>query len=172
MSIQRSAARRHHWIAAIVALLLGGSYIGVIQGGGGLDPHEVTNAQYARFIAETGREPPPHWQDHAPPHGRSGEPVVMVNWYDAVAYCGWDSHKKLPTAAEWQAACQAGELHKLGSVWEWTTSTADGHGEGKILCGPRGTCACGHIYDPSWHNMVKGFRCTSSQPLAWRLPQP
>jgi formylglycine-generating enzyme required for sulfatase activity len=172
MPIQSSAARRHHSIATVVALMLGVWAVGVTHSGAGLDAHEVTNAQYAHFLTETGHEPPPHWQDRAPSLRRSGEPVVMVNWYDAVAYCAWDGHKKLPTVAEWQAACQAGELHKLGNVWEWTANTADGQGGGKILCGPSGTCACGHVYDPSWHNMVKGFRCMGSQPVAWGLPLP
>jgi hypothetical protein len=140
--------------------------------GGGLDPHEVTNAQYGRFIAATGHEPPPYWPNGAPPPERSGEPVVMVTWHDAVAYCVWDGQKKLPTVAEWQAACQAGQLHKLGYVWEWTASPAEEQGEAKILCGPRGTCACGHVYDAAWRNMVKGFRCTGSQPMAFHAPLP
>jgi formylglycine-generating enzyme required for sulfatase activity len=167
-----SRAERHGWIAAVVALVLGGWYIDRAQGGGGLDLHEVTNGQYARFVIATGRQPPPHWKDTAPPAGQSGDPVVMVNWYDAAAYCAWDGNKKLPTVTEWQAACQADGFLKLGNIWEWTASSVDGQGEGKILCGPRGTCACGHVYDPTWHNMVKGFRCMGSQPMAWRMPSP
>lgn len=155
------------WIAGGVVLMLGGWYGGVAMGDGGLDPHEVTNAQYARFIAVTGREAPPHWPHGVPQAGRAGEPVVMVTWHDAVAYCAWDGHKKLPTVAEWQAACQGGTLHKLGDVWEWTVTDAEGAGQSKVLCGPRGTCACGHVYDPAWRNMVKGFRCGGSQPMAF-----
>jgi formylglycine-generating enzyme required for sulfatase activity len=169
---KRAAQRpRRRWIAAAIALSLAAGAIAAALGSGGLDPHEVTNAQYARFVAVTGREPPPHWPHGRPPPGRDDEPVVMVTWYDAAAYCAWDDHKRLPTAAEWQAACQAGGLVKRGNVWEWTMSVAAGTDDGKILCGPQGSCACGHVYDPSWRNMVKGFRCTGSQPLAWHPPR-
>lgn len=166
--INRAQGRR----AILVVWMLMGWLTNAACGNGGLDPHEVTNAQYARFLAATGREPPPYWSDGLPPPGHEDEPVVMVTWYDAAAYCAWDGHKRLPTVAEWQAACQAGGLPKRGNVWEWTMSVAAGTHDGKILCGPQGTCACGHVYDPSWRNMVKGFRCMGSQPLAWRAPQP
>jgi formylglycine-generating enzyme required for sulfatase activity len=154
-------------LAALAILLVAGWQEQVVVADGPLDPHEVTNAQYARFIAATGREPPPHWPHGAPPMGQAGEPVVMVTWHDAVAYCAWDGHKKLPAVAEWQGACQAGTLHKLGDVWEWTATDAQGGGRSKILCGPRGTCACSHVYDPAWRNMVKGFRCGGAQPMAF-----
>lgn len=161
---------RYLWLAATVILLLGGWSIGATVGGSEIDPHEVTNAQYARFVAATGRTAPPYWMHGAPPDGQAGEPVVMLTWYDAVAYCNWDGTKKLPTVREWQTICHAGELQKLGDVWEWTATNAEGEGDGKILCGPRGTCACSHVYDPSWRNMVKGFRCAGSQPLALHTP--
>ena len=40
-------------------------------------------------------------------------PVVNVSWNDAVAFCGWLSHKegksyRLPTETQWEYACRAG----------------------------------------------------------------
>lgn len=70
---------------------------------------EVTNEQYARFAAATGRAAPPGAPDH---------PVTDVTWADAVAYCGW-AGLRLPTEAEWEkaAAGPAGRLYPWGDDW-------------------------------------------------------
>jgi hypothetical protein len=39
----------------------------------------VTNAQYARFVADTGHKPPEHWGGTAPPNELLDHPVVRVN---------------------------------------------------------------------------------------------
>ena len=45
----------------------------------------VTNREYARFLAATIDTPPPWWSDARFDHPE--QPVVGVNWADAVAYC-------------------------------------------------------------------------------------
>jgi formylglycine-generating enzyme required for sulfatase activity len=54
--------------------------------------------------------------------GRGTRPVVNVSWYDAQEYCGWLSRKlgctvRLPTEAEWEHACWAGQPQEHRFPW-------------------------------------------------------
>jgi hypothetical protein len=65
----------------------------------------VTNAQYSRFIIETGYPPPKHWHDKRPPENLADHPVVYISWDDAVAYAKW-AGARLPTEQEWEKAAR------------------------------------------------------------------
>jgi len=144
-----------------------------------LDRHEVTHREYMKFVQATGHPPPEYWNNGRIPGEMESEPVVLVSWYDAVAFCQWAGGKRLPTVEEWMGVCEAGKLQKDGDVWEWTsTEVSTEEGPFKALCGPLGVCDCSHRYRPHWKNMVKGFRCTGSSlqltslPLELRLTPP
>jgi formylglycine-generating enzyme required for sulfatase activity len=64
-----------------------------------IDRYEVTNAQYQKFMNETGHPQPRSWP------GGEKHPVRGASWDEAAAYCAW-AHKRLPTEAEWEAAAR------------------------------------------------------------------
>ena len=77
----------------------------------------VTNAEYARFIAATGRKVPAGWPGGKVPAGKEKHPVTNVSFEDAVAYCKYLTQKddggalyRLPAEKEWEAA--AGHMPK------------------------------------------------------------
>jgi formylglycine-generating enzyme required for sulfatase activity len=87
----------------------------------------VTNAEYARYVAATGVVPPPFLNDER--FADPGQPVVGVNWSEAVAYCRWLAGNtgirfRLPTEAEREyAALGGGE----GIDWPWEALPGGAH---------------------------------------------
>ena len=103
-----------------------------------LDKYEVTNAEYAQFISDTGRPAPAMgatvkersywqpWDGNNPPSGREDWPVTNVSPKDVEAFAAWLSKRdgvvyRLPTEEEWEFAARNGSKNYLfpwGNSWE------------------------------------------------------
>jgi formylglycine-generating enzyme required for sulfatase activity len=94
-----------------------------------IDKYEVTNKRYKRFIDATGYKVPWSqdpavaayvwdWQKRMYPESKGDDPVVLVSWDDAKAFCTW-AGKRIPTEAEWEKATRGpkGKPYPWGSEW-------------------------------------------------------
>jgi formylglycine-generating enzyme required for sulfatase activity len=94
-----------------------------------MDKTEVTNAEYADFVRDTGYQPPAHWVGNQPGAGTEMLPVVNVSYQDAVKFAEWRSKRdgvkyRLPTEEEWEYAARGGEQ---GNIYPWGNTWVQGN---------------------------------------------
>lgn len=85
-----------------------------------IDVYPVTNAQYAKFIEETGHRRPILW-------GKEGwddplQPVVGLGWDDGRVYAAW-AGKSLPTEELWEKAARGTDRR----WWPWGNDFCAGY---------------------------------------------
>ncbi len=87
-----------------------------------IDRFEVTNAQYKKFLKETGYPEPDLWgpiYNREYPPLRDSDPASDIRWIEADAYCRW-AGKRLPTEEEWEKAARGadGRKYPWGNDWK------------------------------------------------------
>jgi iron(II)-dependent oxidoreductase len=110
-----------------------------------IDRTPVTNADYMRYLEESGAEPPMYWERDGDgwlrtAMGRTEEvdprlPVIHVSWHEADAFARW-AGKRLPTEAEWEAAAAGADRDRANlDQLSFGPAPAGAYGEASSDCG-------------------------------------
>ncbi|MEP6924497.1 MAG: SIMPL domain-containing protein [Pyrinomonadaceae bacterium] len=92
-----------------------------------MDKTEVTNAEYADFVSDSGYRAPASWNNGRPSKNELDFPVSGVSLEDARAFAAWRSKRdgviyRLPTEAEWEYAARNGAD---ANVYPWGNNFAE-----------------------------------------------
>ncbi|HEX8266207.1 MAG TPA: SUMF1/EgtB/PvdO family nonheme iron enzyme [Pyrinomonadaceae bacterium] len=90
-----------------------------------LDKTEVTNEEYAEFVAATNHAAPDNWRNGKLAEEQKKLPVTNVTFFDARDFADWVSKRdnipcRLPTEQEWEYAARSGaqqNIYPWGSEW-------------------------------------------------------
>jgi formylglycine-generating enzyme required for sulfatase activity len=127
-----------------------------------IDKHEVTVAEFSRFVQET-RYPYPE-KSLTPCHygdsGRGNYPMNCVSWADANAYAVW-AGKALPSEAEWEKAARGPDGRKY--PWGAAPFQPGYAAVGQATASPVGT----HLRDVSPFGVMDMFGNVSEWVADW-----
>ncbi|MEW6280886.1 MAG: SUMF1/EgtB/PvdO family nonheme iron enzyme [Candidatus Eremiobacterota bacterium] len=130
---------------------------------------EVTNAQFRRFLAESGRPAPEGWKREAERWGEQA-PALSLSFRDARAYCDW-AGLRLPSEAEWERAArgQDSRPYPWGDRFEAARCRSSADGPCPVGSFPEGASPFGCLdmagnaweWTDSWYRPYPGSRDVS-----------
>lgn len=75
-----------------------------------IDRLEVSNSKYKQYMQATGKNAPKYWDNSR--FNKPDQPVVGVNFQEAMEYCLW-AGKRLPSEAEWEKAARGEDSRRF-----------------------------------------------------------